>query len=149
MDERKILYCDGACKSNNKKDQSQRRMFICYVDESIPGHFQIRARMQKGGSNNIAELLAIDQTLCYALNKGYKNILIRTDSQVVYHWIENGGIRGKVNNPEFTQKLLDRITRLRSWFINLEFQIVPRSLNKAGIKLEKKTKKWKNLITKH
>ena len=146
MDEQKIIFTDGACKFNNKKNISSRRMFVCIVDPQIPNHFQIRGAVKKGGSNNIAELLAVWIGIEYAFKKNYKNLLIKIDSQTIYYWIRRGAIKNmKINDPELTQKLLDRIQRIKGWFQKFEVEVVPRLENKAGIILDEKTK-GKNFV---
>jgi len=140
MNEKKIIYTDGGCRGNHEKDLSKRRMVICVVDDQIKDHFQIRCGTKPGGSNNIAELLAIFEGMVYAFNNKYKNLLLKVDSQVAYHWINKQKVSGKVNDPEFTKKVLDRVIGLKKWFDKFEIQVVPRSLNKAGVILESKTK---------
>ena len=140
MKRQKIIYSDGGCKGNNRKEISERRMVICIVDDQIRNHSQVRGATKPGGSNNIAELLAVWEAICYAFKREYKNLLLRVDSQVVFHWIENETIKGKVNDIEFTTMILNKIVKMKTWFDKFEIQVVPRGINKAGIILEKKTK---------
>jgi len=140
MKKQKIIFTDGGCKGNHTKDISKRRMITCVVDDQLKNYSQIRVGTKKGGSNNIAELLAVWEGMCHAFNRDYKNLLIKVDSQVVYHWIKKDKVSGKINDPEFTRMILKKIKGLEKWFDKFEIQVVPRSLNKAGVILDEKTK---------
>lgn len=152
MNEPKILYTDGACKFNNSTDLFKRRMYICFVDTSkkdIPSdpflrNFQIREpiaiQRQYGGSNNLAELIALHECLKYCIKWRYKDISIKLDSKNTIAWINSGKVGKKINNPEITQSILDKTKEMEEQFNSVEFSYVPRNDNLAGIKLEEMIK---------
>jgi ribonuclease HI len=62
-----ILYTDGGCSGNDQLDLSKRKMIAVVSDER--GKILID-KHQHGGSNNIAELLAVKGALLWcSVNK--------------------------------------------------------------------------------
>ena len=150
----KIIHTDGACKFNNEKDISKRKMYWAFVDSSrkdIPNDPFMRnfsmgtainaQRKHSVASNNIAELLAVLEALKYCANpvRKYDNILIKTDSKVIYAWIKSGTVNKKINAPEFTQMVLDEVRQRIAKFSTINFEVVPREDNLAGHILEEFT----------
>lgn len=154
MSETKIIFTDGACKGNQQKDISKRKMYWCFVDSSrkdlpndpIRRNFHIGTAVgaqtkYKVASNNIAELLALLECLKYCANsiQKYDDILIRMDSTIVSLWIKSGKVKSTVNAPEFTQMVLDDVVERISKFSNIKFEVISRDDNLAGHKLEELT----------
>src|SRR5260370_16905287 len=62
-----ILYTDGGCSGNDQPDLSKRKMVAVVSDEH--GTVLIE-KHEQGGSNNIAELIAVKEALlCCGVNK--------------------------------------------------------------------------------
>lgn len=162
----KVIYVDGSCRNNQALDQSQRKMATCFVDDQIINHAEFRISLPKqeiklpsgtrvvGQSNNIAELLAILEAMRYAIDRtidretfkvGYKELLIKTDSQTAYWWITRGNVKNNINDPEYVHYLLGRINKMKPWFDKFEIEVVPREINKAGIALEAFIKRNKDI----
>ena len=138
-----VLYVDGSCKFNNVKDQSKRKMWVCFVDNQIPGHKSIHLVLPDHypiSSNNIAELIAVRAGMQYAISAGYKELLIKLDSNVAYCWVKNGRVSNKINDPKAVRKNLDRINKMKPWFDKFELEVVGREINKAGQVLEQEVK---------
>lgn len=153
-EETKVIFTDGACKFNNEKDVSKRKMYWCFVDSSrkdIPNNPYGRnwfmgtaLNVQKNyklASNNIAELLALYEALKYCINpiRKYEDVLIKMDSKTIYLWVQSGKVGKKINGPEFTQSLLDKVTVLKSQIPNISLEVLPREDNLAGHRLEELT----------
>lgn len=140
-----VVHVDGSCLYNNVKDQKMRRMSIGIYDTNAD-YFQHEVALNKGGSNNIAELLACFQGLKYASDQGIKKVRIVTDSSNTVAWLGKKKIGKKVNNPKLANDILGRIREIMKWFVKVEVELVLRSENQAGIKLEEYLKKHKITI---
>ena len=118
----KVIYVDGGCAGNQQKDISQRRMVTCIYDEDMVTmdgkKFQIRPSIEKGGSNNIAEIMAVFEALRYAIDGGFDDIIIKMDSKVAYFWIKNGIKKKNINDFERTKYVLGRIHKIEKWLEN-------------------------------
>ena len=148
MNETKILYTDGACKFNNSTDISKRKMYICFVDSSkkdIPSdpmmrNFQIREPIaisrQYGGSNNLAELIALHECLTYCIKWRYKDILIKVDSKILSYWFKSGKVKKDINLPGITQEILNKTKELEKKFDSIKLEVISRNDNLAGWKLD-------------
>lgn len=120
--EKHIIYFDGGCKPNPGK------MEICVVidDESI---------MDKNvgmGTNNQAEWLSLIVALSESINRGYKDLVIYGDSQLV---VNQASGNWKIKNQEL-RNFYDRFVTLKKMFNSVNIQYVPRDRNKAGNLLE-------------
>ena len=73
-----ILYTDGGCMGNEQRDCSKRNMVAVVSDER--GHILVD-KYQEGGSNNIAELLAVKEALLWCVAHKIDDVEIRTDSR--------------------------------------------------------------------
>jgi len=73
-----ILYTDGGCSGNDQPDTAKRKMIAVVTDSS--GNVLVEGQV-RGGSNNIAELLAVKEALVWATEHGCDAIEIRTDSR--------------------------------------------------------------------
>lgn len=140
MNNKNVIYVDGTFRANNKKDISSRRMVVCILDQKMPSQFQIRGVIKQGGSIDFANLIAVMEGINYAFKNNYKDLMIKISNQVVAHWIKCNEIKGKINNKESAERILERITGVKSWFNSFEVQIIPSNLNKAKVVLDIKTK---------
>lgn len=123
-----VFFTDGGCQNNNKKN-ADRRMQICVSD--YQGNILI-FKTSEGGSNNLAEFMAIKECLLYAKEHDIRPLHIYTDSTNNFHWWK------KVTNhaPTTAKELKSEIADLRDeLFATLSW--VPREYNLAGKFLEK------------
>src|SRR5438105_1995705 len=123
---RGLLYTDGACTNNNQRDLTKRQMTASVV--SATGEV-LTFRTEQGGSNNIAELLAVRDALQWAVENGYCTVQIRTDSQNNLRWVE-GNIGFDVNDRERALRIYEEITALRLR-VRMQLLWVPRRENVA------------------
>ena len=129
-----ILNTDGGCSGNGQKDLSKRKMIAVVTDE---GGNVIIEKFQDGGSNNIAELLAVKEALMWCFNSGIKNVEIITDSQNNISWVWNKKVGKKINDRETVMNLKNTIDVLLK-DIKLTLTWKPREENWAGIYIENK-----------
>jgi ribonuclease HI len=127
-----ILYTDGGC-SNNQKDISFRKMISVVTNEN--GNIIIDKRVD-GGSNNIAELIAVKEALLWCKNNNIKNVEIRTDSKNNLAWVMSGKVGKKLNDKNLVLSIISEINRIKS-FVNFKMVWVPREKNQAGFFIEK------------
>ncbi|MGD0778821.1 MAG: ribonuclease H family protein [Candidatus Solibacter sp.] len=126
-----ILYTDGGCTGNEQLDASQRVMSaaVSGADGTILVHLT-----RSGGSNNIAELWAVELALRWAKDNGHKAVEIRTDSTNTLAWVQ-GRIGRKMNDRNAVLKIWSRINVLRR-DVKLTLAWIPREQNLAGMILE-------------
>lgn len=129
-----ILNTDGGCSGNGQKDLSKRKMIAVVTDE---GGNVIIEKFQDGGSNNIAELLAVKEALVWCFNSGVKNVEIITDSRNNISWVWNKKVGKKINDRAMVMNLKNTIdVLLRDIKLTLTWK--PREENWAGIHIENK-----------
>jgi ribonuclease HI len=128
----KILYTDGGCTNNNQTDVAKRVMSVAVVDDR--GDELLVLNEECGGSNNIAEFLAVKEALTWVKQQGYKELQIRTDSKSNLSWAE-GRIGAKINDRERVWRTYNEIAALRRE-IKVELRWIPREHNSAGIFLD-------------
>src|SRR5262249_4681313 len=129
-----ILYTDGACSGNDQKDITKRKMIACVSEFS--GDIVVE-KHQEGGSNNIAELLAVKEALFYAINNGFDEVEIRTDSRNNFSWVLGKKVGKHINDRNAVLILKTEIAAaLKNIKLNLEW--TPRESNLAGRYLEQK-----------
>lgn len=125
------LYTDGACLGNEQRDASQRIMRAVVSD----GRGTILVSVtQPGGSNNIAELWAVELALQWAKDSGHKTVKVKTDSTNTLAWLD-GRIGKKMNDRNAVLKIWSRINVLRR-DVKLTLAWIPREENLAGMILE-------------
>lgn len=121
------IYFDGSCKPNPGKMGCG--IVICHPDKKPEiividdlGH----------GTNNIAEWSALILAIDLIRDRGYQNVSIKGDSNMV---VQQALGNWKVNGEVFIQ-LREEFNKLSK---GLQFTLshVPRDLNLAGIYLEK------------
>lgn len=92
-------------------------------------------KWQRGGSNNIAELWAVQEALTWATEKGHETVQVYTDSRNNFAWV-NGKIGKKLNDRAAVLGLYHRINELRKR-VEVELVWVPRQDNVAGWYIER------------
>lgn len=127
------LYVDGGCSRNNQLDASKREMIAVVSDSN--GNVLSETHLH-GGSNNIAELLAVKEALVWATEQGYEAVEIRTDSRNNLAWVA-GRIGNKLNDRGAVLDLYESINRLREQ-VQVDLLWIPRDENLAGQYIEAK-----------
>lgn len=88
------IWTDGACTNNGKPTAKAAWAFVSGNTE--------RAELVDGKqTNNVAEALAIYHALKWAAEKGYKKILLHTDSQISLYNLSKPAAMVKVNQEIF------------------------------------------------
>lgn len=127
-----ILYTDGGCSDNNQLDQSKRRMVAVVTAED--GSVLTEAK-QTGGSNNIAELMAVREALAWCQMHKVTAVEVRTDSRNNLSWVNGSKLGKKLNDRATVLTLLADIAQLRRQVV-LTLVWIPREQNKAGHYIE-------------
>ena len=128
-----ILYTDGGCTGNEQRDCSKRKMVAVVSDDR--GQILID-KHQEGGSNNIAELLAVKEALLWCVAHKIGDVEIRTDSRNNLAWV-GGKIGKKLNDRDTVLNLKDAIEACRSK-VNFTLTWIPREKNYAGHYIQRK-----------
>lgn len=129
---RDILYIDGGCTGNSTKDMTLRRMIA--VVSNAEGQVLSETK-HAGGSNNIAELIAVRDALQWCLANEVRAVELRTDSRNNLSWVYGKTVGKKLNDRARVLELREEIGRLST---GLEFDLVwvPREENRAGHYIE-------------
>jgi len=88
------IWTDGACVFNGTPRARAAWSFVS-------GKTEAAGRVEGRQTNNIAEGLAIYHALSWAAEKGYKRILLHTDSQISLYNLQKPASRVKVNREIF------------------------------------------------
>ena len=131
----KILYTDGGCSGNGQLDMSKRKMIAVVASER--GKILVD-KTQEGGSNNIAELLAVKEAMLWCVNNKVKEVIIITDSVVNMHWVQGGGVGLNINDRDQVIYLLTAIHAATQDLKRFGIVQMPREKNLAGHYIEKK-----------
>jgi len=123
-----ILYTDGGCAGNEQRDCSKRKMVAVVSDDQR--HILID-KHQEGGSNNIAELLAVKEALLWCIANKIGDVEIRTDSRNSLAWVLGKKVGKKLNDRDAVLNLKAAIDACRSK-VNLTLTWIPREQNLAG-----------------
>ena len=94
-------------------------------------------RPKEGGSNNIAELLAVKEALSWAVANKHDQIEIRTDSKNNFAWFHGTKVGKNINDRAAVLALKSSIDSLKS-MVKTKLVLIPRSQNKAGHYIENK-----------
>ena len=68
-----------------------------------------------GGTNNVAEYLALVHALAYLYNKGDRTTPIYSDSRTARSWVRNRGHRSKLEPPEENLPIRQLLQRADKW----------------------------------
>lgn len=126
------LFVDGGCSGNDQKDIAARQMVavVTNSDGTV-----LSEQKDTGGSNNIAELLAVHDALQWCEAHGITNVELCTDSRNNEAWVFGKKLGKKLNDRERVVALRAAIREyLRT--INLTLTWVPRDKNLAGHYIE-------------
>lgn len=134
------LYVDGGCSFNNQPDISKREMVSVVADDNGSILDEIT---NHGGSNSIAELIAIEHALDWCVKNNIKKVHISSDSRTAisqFHKDESKrsakSIR-KMNDYEWYQAVKGRIDELKQ-LVEVELEWQGRDFNLAGHYIEEK-----------
>jgi ribonuclease HI len=127
---RPILFVDGGCSGNGGPMKS-RRMISVVADQFGK---VLSEEKNNGGSNNIAEFIALKNAIKYAIEQGWKEVEIITDSMNNTHWFKKLK-QGKQNDFAWVKKIKDEIDILKQ---KIEIDLIwrPREENRAGHYIE-------------
>jgi len=128
-----LLYTDGGCTNNDQPDIRKREMIAVVSDSN--GSVLVETYLH-GGSNNIAEFLAVKEALVWAKENGCDAVEVRTDSRNTFAWVA-GRIGYALNDRNAVLDLYETINRLRQ-DVHLDLVWVPRNANLAGKYIEEK-----------
>jgi len=128
-----ILHIDGGCSGNKQKNYHKRSIISVVTD--INGNVLIE-KTEKGGSNNIAEFIALKEAVKYCVNHKIKQVEIITDSQNNINWLKRLK-KKKQNNYELVAEIREEIVEL-SKFVDVDLIWKPREENIAGRYIENK-----------
>lgn len=127
------LFIDGGCSNNNQMNQNLRKMVSVVSDEK--GKILVEKESQ-GGSNNIAEFIALKEAMLYCAKNNIKNVQIITDSRNNTCWFRRLK-RKKQNDFERVSDIKKEIDVLKQIVeVNLIWR--PREENLAGQYIENK-----------
>ena len=127
------LFVDGGCSGNSQRDITRRRMRAAVV--TTRGVI-VAECIRDGGSNNIAELLAVYEALAWCRACGIKAVTLYTDSRNNFAWVFGSRLGKRLADRAAVSDLQAEITALRA-DVELRLQWVPRDDNRAGHYLEK------------
>lgn len=134
MYEKLVLYVDGGCSGNSQRDITKRTMVSVVTRKN--GKVVVE-KNSTGGSNNIAELLAVEEALRWCAINNIWDVEIRTDSRNNLAWVYGKKVGNKINDRERVLQIKERINTLRKdVMVNLVW--VPRDANSAGHYIENK-----------
>lgn len=129
----KILYVDGGCSGNHLKDKKDTKMVSVVSDEQ---NNILSEEKNDGGSNNIAELIAVRNALSYCFKEGFLDVEIRTDSRNNFAWIY-GRVGKKLVDRDRVFEIKKEIAYLIKR-VKLKLVWIPREENIAGHYIEEK-----------
>ena len=130
------LFIDGGCSGNDQKDMRKRRMISVVADERNNILIEEKSR---GGSNNIAEFIALYEAIRYCVENKIENVEIITDSKNNLSWFNGQLKKRKQNNFEWILSIRNQIDRTRKQ-VNINLIWRPREENLAGRYIESKFK---------
>ncbi len=126
------LYVDGGCSGNDQLDLAKRKM-VSVVTDSYGG--LLKERIETGGSNNIAELLAVYDALEWCHAHKVLAVEVMTDSRNNLSWVFGKKVGKHINDRERVLSLKRDIELLRQT-IALTLTWLPRDENLAGHYIE-------------
>jgi ribonuclease HI len=127
-----VLFVDGGCSGNDTKDIAKRRMVAVVTDDL---GMVISEQRSAGGSNNIAELLAVHDALQWCDANGITDVELFTDSRNNESWVFGKKLGKKLNDRERVVALRQAIDAYRRT-ITLTLTWIPRDMNLAGHYIE-------------
>ena len=128
------LYIDGGCSGNGQRDLSKRRMVSVVTDETGA---VLSETLTVGGSNNIAELIAVRDAIRWCGVKGIRRAHVMTDSKNNLSWTFGTKVGKAINDRETVLSLKAEITKAFVAGFDLTLTWVPREDNRAGHYIER------------
>lgn len=114
------IYTDGACSNNGRSDGAKAGIGVYW-----PGNSSNNISERIGGrqTNQRAEIIAAQRGIDQAREQGYKEVIVKTDSNYVKQaaeswipsWERQGWAKPVVNKQEF-QDLRDSMSKIRVKF---------------------------------
>lgn len=126
------LYVDGGCSNNGQTDMALRRMVSVVTTED--GTVLAEER-EAGGSNNIAELIAVHCALLWCAANDISAVEVVTDSRNNLSWVNGTKVGKGINDRGRVLALKAAIAALRRK-VSLRLTWVPREQNVAGHYIE-------------
>lgn len=133
-----VVYTDGGCSGNGQRRLSLRRMVAVVTDDR--GTVLVE-KEEAGGSNNVAEFLAVKEAMVYAVAHGYRALLIRSDSSNNKAWYYGRQPGANLNDRDTVLTLKAAVEACKA---SLDFHTlvwVPRGRNLAGLYLDAKKRR--------
>jgi len=131
-----VLYVDGGCSGNDQKDMKKRKMLAVVA---LPDGTIVHESEHEGGSNNIAELLALEAAYQWAVSQQCRDDLtVCTDSQNNLSW---GSLKKPGKHLNDRERVLAIQRRIDGWLKQLPpptLEWIPRDDNVAGWHIEAK-----------
>ena len=128
------LYIDGGCSGNGQRDASKRRMVSVVTDEA---GVVLSETLSDGGSNNIAELIAVRDAIRWCGMKGIHQAYVMTDSQNNLSWTFGTKVGKGINDRQTVLAIKSEITAAFIAGFDLTLTWVPRANNLAGHYIER------------
>ena len=129
-----VLYIDGGCSGNGQPDLSKRRMVSVVTDEA---GVVLSESLAVGGSNNIAELIAVRDAIRWCGMKGIHQAHVMTDSQNNLSWTFSTKVGKAINDRQTVLAIKSEITAAFVAGFDLTLTWVPRENNLAGHYIER------------
>lgn len=127
------LYVDGGCSNNDQTDMTLREMVSVVTTEMGTVLFE---EGEPGGSNNIAELIAVHAALQWCLANDVVEVEVFTDSKNNLAWVNKTKVGKRINDRGRVLALKAAIAALRRK-VHLTLTWVPREHNVAGHYIER------------
>lgn len=129
-----ILYIDGGCSGNGQHDLTKRRMVSVVTDEA---GIVLSETLTAGGSNNIAELLAVRDAIRWCGMRGIHQAHVMTDSQNNQSWTFGTKVGMGINDRPTVMTIKAELTAAFVAGFDLTLTWVPREQNLAGHYIER------------
>ena len=129
-----ILYIDGGCSGNGQHDLTKRRMVSVVTDEA---GIVLSETLTAGGSNNIAELLAVRDASRWCGMQGIHQAHVMTDSQNNQSWTFGTKVGMGINDRPTVMAIKAELTAAFVAGFDLTLTWVPREQNLAGHYIER------------
>ena len=129
-----ILYIDGGCSGNGQHDLTKRRMVSVVTDEA---GIVLSETLTAGGSNNIAELLAVLDAIRWCGMQGIQQAHVMTDSQNNQSWTFGTKVGMGINDRPMVMAIKAELTAAFVAGFDLTLTWVPREQNLAGHYIER------------
>jgi len=143
------VYTDGGFKTSRQPQDNKLVSFVSAFwckDKELIEHITIDKTPTLQHYGNLAEFIAIELAVKYAIEQDENKIVIYTDSKTCLAWINavNRGVytkKGKTKVLQFAtvkhQEVFDSLVELTE-YIDIDIKWIPREQNIIGIILEER-----------